>query len=206
VSIIDRTGVLARLSAQAPVAIELGCGPAKADPDAVGIDALDLPGVTLVGDVFAILQQFPDASVRRCTSSHFLEHIADLTRLITELERVLAPGGELVATVPHFSNPYFYSDPTHTRTFGLYSMSYLSRDRLFRRAVPLYGREPKLDLLSVRLEFDSPFPGRRLVKKSIGPIFNLGRWWQEFYEENLSHLFPCYQLTYRLRRREDTAP
>ena len=203
VPLIDRTGLLPRLSPARPVAIELGCGGAKANPAAIGIDALDLPGVDIIGDVFEALQAFPSASVTRCSSSHFLEHIANLDGLIAEIERVLVPGGEMVATVPHFSNPYFYSDPTHARTFGLYTMSYLSVDLRFRRAVPTYGRTLRLELVSVHLEFDSPFPGRRVVKKALGPLFNLGRWTQEFYEENLCYLFPCYQLTYRLRRRRD---
>lgn len=166
----------------------------------MSVDALDLPGVDLVGDVFEVLAALPTGSVTRCYSSHFLEHIADLNRLITEIERVLAPQGEMVATVPHFSNPYFYSDPTHTRTFGLYTLSYFADDHIFRRKVPRYGRVARLELLSVRLEFDSPFPGRRLYRKTFGPLFNSGHWLQEFYEENLCYLLPCYQLTYRLRR------
>jgi hypothetical protein len=33
--------------------------------------------------------------------------------------------GELIEIiVPHFSNPHYYSDPTHVRFFGLYTMSY----------------------------------------------------------------------------------
>ena len=200
VSIIDRHGVLARVSPAQPIAIELGCGPLKRHADAVGIDALDLPGVDLVGDVFEVLAALPTASVTRCDSSHFLEHITDLNRLITEIERVLAPQGEMFATVPHFSNPYFYSDPTHARTFGLYTLSYLADDRIFRRKVPQYGRTTRLELLGVHLEFDSPFPGRRLFRKALGPLVNSGRWTQEFYEENLCYQFPCYQLTYHLRR------
>ena len=39
----DKTGVLARVAAGQTVRLELGCGHAKQDADAVGIDALDLP-------------------------------------------------------------------------------------------------------------------------------------------------------------------
>lgn len=200
---LDRSGVLARISPASPVSIELGCGPSKANPEAIGIDAIDFPGVDLVGDVFEVLGAMPSGSVARCSSSHFLEHVPNLTALFDEFERVLVVGGEVVATVPHFSNPYFYSDPTHCRTFGLYSMSYLAVDRIFRRRVPLYGRRPRLELIAVVLGFNSPFPLRRLVKRSVGPVFNLGRWTQEFYEENVSHLFPCYEITYRLTRLAD---
>jgi hypothetical protein len=132
-----------------------------------------------------------------------LEHVRDLDSLIDEIERVLQPGGQMVATVPHFSNPYFFSDPTHSRPFGLYTMSYLSVDRLLRRKVPLYGRKPKMELIAVRLGFNSPFPLSRIVKRTVGPIFNAGRMLQEFWEENLCYVFPCYEITYTLRRLPD---
>ena len=69
-------------------------------------------------------------------------------------------------------------------------MSYLSIDRLLRRKVPLYGRKPRLELLSVRLGFNSPFPVRGVVR-AMAPLFNAGRFVQEFWEENLCYLFPC---------------
>lgn len=198
--VLDKKGVLNSVSSGHPVVIELGCGPSKKNPDAIGVDALDFPGVDLVGDIFEVLTALPDASVKACHSSHFLEHVAGLPHLIDEIERVLVPGGVMVATVPHFSNPYFYSDPTHSRFFGLYSMSYFAADPLLRRKVPSYGRVPKLELEAVHLGFNSPFPVRGLVKRTLGHVFNLATFVQEFWEENLCYFFPCYELTYRLKR------
>jgi SAM-dependent methyltransferase len=200
---IDKRGLLETISPATPVSIELGCGPAKRDPASVGIDALDFPCVDVVGDLFEVLAAIPAATVSRCYSSHLLEHVDDLNRLVDEIERVLQPGGTMTATVPHFSNPYFFSDPTHSRAFGLYTMSYLSADRLLRRKVPLYGRTPRLELLAVHLGFTSPFPLRRVVKRLVGPLFNAGRVTQEFWEENLCYLFPCYEITYTLKRLPD---
>ena len=197
----DKRGVLPRFQAGERLKIELGCGPSKTDPAAVGIDALDFEGVDLVGDVFEVLAALPGESVAACYSAHFFEHIDDLSRLIDELGRTLAPGAVLTVKVPHFSNPYFYSDPTHSRYFGLYTMSYYARDGLLTRKVPNYGRTPVFELESVRLGFDSPFPFRGLFKRLIGPIFNLTTWLQEFHEENLCYLLPCYEVEYRLRRR-----
>jgi SAM-dependent methyltransferase len=183
-----------------PVLLELGCGPNKRRPEALGIDRLDYPGVDLVGDVVEILAAMPKACVRGVGAYHFFEHVADLERLLDELARVMSPGGLLTVVVPHFANPYFYSDPTHSRFFGLYSLSYLSEDFLFRRKVPRYGRVPAFALLDVRLGFTSPFPVRRILRRLIGTIFNLSRWLQEFHEENLCYLFPCYELRFELKR------
>lgn len=199
-SILDKRSILPTLTANSQIAIELGCGPSKRDIEALGVDALDFPGVDLVGDVFEVLRAFPPGSVVRCSNSHFLEHVDDPAGLLDELARVMRTGSELRVIVPHFSNPYFHSDPTHQRSYGLYTMSYFARDELLWRKVPNYGRTPAFELQSVRLGFNSPFPVRGLIRRTIGRLFNLSRWLQEFHEENLCWLFPCYEIEYRLRR------
>ncbi|MEP6679426.1 MAG: class I SAM-dependent methyltransferase [Betaproteobacteria bacterium] len=201
--VIDKTGVLARLAAQPRVELELGCGERKRSPGAIGIDLRDLPGVDLVGDVFDALAAFAPASVDAVASHHFFEHVDDLPRLMRDVARVVRPGGELVVAVPHFSNPWYYSDPTHRRHFGLYTFCYLAHTELFRRAVPTYGIEPSFDLVAVRLEFKStrPFYVRHALKRLQGVVFNAGAWAQEFYEENLCWIAPCYEIRYTLVRR-----
>lgn len=197
---LDKNAVLKTLDAARPVAIELGCGPSKKDPAALGIDALDFPGVDFVGDVFEVLAAFPDGCVGACYSSHFLEHLPDTGRVLDELARVMPSGAVFSAVVPHFSNAYFYSDPTHSRTFGLYTMSYFARDEILARKVPRYGRKPAFALESVRLGFNSPFPLRGIARRALGWCINRSRWLQEFYEENLSGMVSCYEIEYRLRR------
>jgi SAM-dependent methyltransferase len=199
----DKTGVLVRLPTLARVDLELGCGDHKRNREAIGVDLLDAPGVDLVGDVFEALAAFPPASVDGIASHHFFEHIDDLSSLMAELARVMKPGGELLVAVPHFSNPWFYSDPTHRRFFGLYTFCYLARSTLFQRAVPTYGVEPEFDLAGVRLEFKStrPFYARHALKRGVGLLVNATTWLQEFYEENLCWLSPCYEVRYRLVRR-----
>lgn len=197
---VDKRGVLARLHAGEILPIELGCGPNKQARDAIGVDLLDFDGVDVIGDVFDVLAAMPDACLSACYSAHFFEHVDDLSRLLEELSRALVPGAQLTVKVPHFSNAHFYSDPTHSRFFGLYTMSYYARDGLLRRQVPKYGREPSFELERVRLGFASPFPVRNLIRKSLGAVFNLTEWLQEFYEENLCYLLSCYEIEFRLRR------
>jgi SAM-dependent methyltransferase len=198
----DKTGVLDRLGAMGRVRVELGCGATKRKLEAIGVDVQDLPGVDLVGDVFDALSLFPAGSVDEVASYHFFEHVDDLARLLEELGRVMKSGGRLGVVVPHFSNPYFYSDYTHRRFFGLYTFCYLARGSLFRRQVPAYGITSMFELQDVRLGFKStrPFYFRYALKYAIGALFNSSRWMQEFYEENLCWVLPCYELSYTLRR------
>jgi SAM-dependent methyltransferase len=178
--------------------IELGCGGAKMRPDAIGIDLLDQPAVDIVGDVFSALALLPESSTGEIFASHFVEHIEDLPRLIAECSRVLRPGGRIEFIVPHHANPYFYSDYTHRRAFGLYSMSYLVRDDILRRKVPTYGLSTDLTLVDVRLGFKSAFRYsiRNLVLRALGMAVNSARYLQELYEEVGSRLIPCYEVRF----------
>jgi len=198
--ILDKTNAFERVKGGDTIELELGCGPGKRQERALGVDQLDYPGVDLVGDVFDVLAKLPPECVTGVYTYHFLEHIADLGRLLDELSRVMKPGASIQVEVPHFANPYYYSDPTHVRQFGLYTFCYLAHSELFRRAVPKYGLSPKFSLKDVRLQFDSPFLVRKIVKRSLDKVFNLTRWLQEFHEENLCYLFPAYQIRYELQR------
>ncbi len=201
-TLIDKSGVLQRLRDGAKLKLELGCGPRKLEAEAIGIDALDFDGVDLVGDIYDALAAMPDASIAGVHTSHFLEHLSDLPRLLAELGRVMVPGAPLTAIVPHFSNPFYHSDPTHRTPFGLYTMAYFCRQNLFRRGVPRYGFDAPFTIESVDLHFKS-YPPRYLrhaFKRLVGLLVNASMYTKELYEENFCWLVPCYEVRYELRR------
>lgn len=184
--------------------LDVGCGSRKREPDYIGIDRRALPGVDLVGEAADVLSAIPAGVVGEIWCSHFLEHVDDFEAVLAEMCRVLRRGGRLEIVVPHFSNPYFASDPTHRRPFGLYTFAYLVADSPLRRQVPCYG-DPlplPLRLVGVALNFKStpPFYGRHAFKRAVGLLVNLSRWTREFYEENLVYLVPCYELRFSLVR------
>jgi predicted SAM-dependent methyltransferase len=200
-AIVDKRGYLSRLN---DATLELGCGPHKRHPEAVAIDALDYDCVDIVGDIFEVLSRIPDHQIMAVHSYHFFEHITDLPLLLKELGRVLKPNGRLGIAVPHFSNPYHYSDYTHRQFFGLYSFSYLSDDFILRRRVPSYNQAADFRLERVDLIFKSspPFYGRHSWKKLLQFVFNLNGYMRELYEENFCYLFPCYEVRFELTRKE----
>lgn len=198
----DKQGKLAQALSADSVELELGCGNHRYHPKAVGVDQLDYDCVDVVGDLFEVLGSIGDNTVDAIHSSHCFEHIANIPGLLDESTRVLKPGGILDIKVPHFSNPYFYSDLTHKSAFGLYSLSYFSSDSVLKRRVPQYQRNLSLKLNSVNLIFKStrPFYVRHGIKLVLGKIFNLNTFTREFYEENLTYLFPCYEVQYLLEK------
>jgi ubiquinone/menaquinone biosynthesis C-methylase UbiE len=200
--IIDKHGVLSHITG---AKLDLGCGLRKRGPDYIGVDIVDHDDVDVVGDVFDVLGLIPNSSVSFVFSSHFMEHIDKIDLLIQELGRIITPGGGLETVVPHFSNPYFYSDVTHRTAFGLYSMSYFSAHSPFKRQVPLYARPPLFRLTEVELIFKSPRPFyvRYALHKLAQPLVNSSRATKEFYEENVAPWFPCYELRFLMTRLEE---
>ncbi|KRF43250.1 hypothetical protein ASH01_15725 [Terrabacter sp. Soil811] len=185
-----------------PLSLELGCAGNKRNPDAVGVDLLDMPGVDVIGDAMEVLQKLPDESVQAVYSEHFMEHIADAEALVREAARVLIRGGEFRAVIPHFSNPAFYSDPTHKSQFGLYTFGYWSRATPFRRKVPTYSEPAPLVVEETMFRFKAarPFYVRHGIVKLLSSWVNLSGWTKEFYEAHVCWLMPAYEIEYVLRK------
>jgi predicted SAM-dependent methyltransferase len=200
--IVDKNNIFNSKNPISGIDIELGCGPNKKNLHAIGIDLLDYECVDLVGDIFEILSKIPDGSVNNVYTYHFLEHISNIESLINEVHRILSDNGMFYIVVPHFSNPFYYSDFTHKVSFGLYSFAYYSENK-FKRRVPNYQKDSLFYQDSIRLVFKSYPPRyfRHGVKKIFEYIFNINLFMKEFYEENLTYIFPCYEVSYILRKK-----
>jgi ubiquinone/menaquinone biosynthesis C-methylase UbiE len=184
-----------------PLKIDIGCGPNK-KPGFKGMDILPLPGVDFVVDLEKGFSFLPDNSVDEYYTAHFLEHIENFELVMGEIYRTLKPEGICTIFVPHFSNPYYYSDYTHKRFFGLYSFDYFSpSDTGFRRKVPTYNSSIKFKIVERKLIFKSPnFLVTNLIKKHIWTrIFNSGKYFQAVYEEYFTKIISCYELKFVLK-------
>jgi hypothetical protein len=197
--VLDKHDVLRHITG---AKLDLGCGARKRAPEYIGVDVIDHDDVDVVGDVFDVLHRIPTSSVAFVFSSHFMEHVERIDLLIQEIGRVLIADGRLETIVPHFSNPYYYSDVTHRTSFGLYSMSYFVDRSPFKRQVPLYAHPPLFHLDEVDLIFKAPRPfyARYALSRAIQPIANLSRATQEFYEGIVASWLPCYELRFLMTR------
>ena len=87
--------------------IDIGCGPNKVLPHAIGIDSckdVELFGLDFKPDLVcedATQLAIPDADLDFVFSSHLLEHIEDTGAALREWWRVLKAGGYLVLYLPH---------------------------------------------------------------------------------------------------------
>lgn len=181
------------------IVLELGCGDRKY-PDRICIDQLDMPNIDIVADLEQGLPFLPDNSVDEIHSKSLLEHIDNLDVLMKDIWRVLKPTGKKVLFVPHFSNPYYYSDHTHKRFFGLYTFEYFAGEqKRFKRKVPNFYHDYGFITEEITLVFTSPWERRKKVKRIFQKIFNFNTWMMEFYEENLCYIAPCYGLQVTLR-------
>ena len=112
--------------------LELGAGDKKGEGGWVTVDVT--PNCDLFWDLRRGLP-FPDASVRKVYSSHFLEHLSfdDGQRFLDECLRVLVRGGTFSICVPNarlYIEAYVDSQPLDENLYFTYKPAYNSTTRI----------------------------------------------------------------------------
>lgn len=179
------------------IKLELGSGGAG-KKGYYSLDHLELDGVDIVADLNAPLNLIPDNSVEYLFSRHTLEHIHKFLPLMSEIHRVTKPDGIIEIIVPHFSNVFGYSDPTHVRFFGLYSMYYFvsSENQPKARKVPPFYTDTRFKINTLNIEFYETGIIDTALSRLFSKLVNLNFSCQNFYERRLSNLFHAAQIRY----------
>lgn len=187
------------LEAGSPIRLELGSAGGKRT-GFYGVDHLSLPGVDLVADLNLPFDLLPDNSVHELYSRHTLEHVHQFLPLMREIHRVCRADAKIEIIVPHFSNVFGFSDPTHVRFFGLYTMNYFvaAEDQPAIRRVPAFYSDLRFAVESVRIEFYREGRIDRLLARPFESLVNRSAAWQHFYERRLCNLFHAWQIIYRM--------
>jgi predicted SAM-dependent methyltransferase len=125
--------------------IDLGCGRRKAD-GYFGIDCQMLSGVDLVCDCNNSIP-LPDSIAAEVRAYDFLEHVGNDKRIhiMTEIWRILKPGGIFHSMTPSTDGRGAFQDPTHYSFWNQNSFWYFTDDA--HRA--LYDIKPKFDVISI---------------------------------------------------------
>ena len=83
----------------------------------INVDIVKLPGIDFQMDITKVPYPFRDNSMDVVEAHCIFEHLLDYVSIVREVYRILRPGGKFRITVPHFSSPGVFTDPTHYRGF-----------------------------------------------------------------------------------------
>lgn len=190
-----------------PISLHLGSG-GTSYKGYFNLDIVETDSVDIIADLNKKLYVFPDNCVKSIIANQVFEHITRFIPMMQELHRICIPEAQIRVSVPHFSNQYGFSDPTHVRFFGLYSMNYFvpKKQQIYRRKVPDFYIKERFTVETVHISFyefshktwfgeicDKLF--RRNFEKRI---VNRSPTMQEMYEKHLTRLWPARNLEFIL--------
>lgn len=179
--------------------LNLGSGERRL-PGFTNVDCVTVTNPDILADLNEPLSELPDSCVDAVYARHTLEHVDKLVPLLEELHRVCRPNAEIEIIVPHFSNPYFYSDPTHVRFFGLYSFYYFAEtvDQP-RRKVPNFYTPLRFRVESIRFQLLKQSIPEKILRAVLQPLINRSVERLDWYERRMCRLLPINDVRYVLR-------
>lgn len=182
--------------------LNLGSGLSKVD-NFFNLDVVELPGVDIVANLNEPFNLLPDNSVDAIYSRASFEHVKNLMGLMNEVHRICKPNAEICIIVPHFSNPYYYSDPTHAQPFGLYTMHYFMDESVQPgRKVPSFYTKTRFNLKSIKIQFYREKLIDKLLEPIVSRLTNISIDTQDVYERRFCYLYPAWQITYLLSNKK----
>jgi len=168
-----------------PAILDLGAGVAERHPGAVRLDRAQTVRPHVVADLDRGGLPFRNDAFQTVAAYDVVEHVADLVALVSEVHRVLRPGGVFLVTTPHFSCANAFTDPTHRRALGLRSFDYFASDH----ALAYYSRA-RFHVRVAHLFFHAGLAGRL--------VHRVARRWPDVYEHRLAGIFPAWFLYFEL--------
>lgn len=160
--------------------LNLGCGE-DIKKGYVNLDILKSSGIDVVHDLNKFPYPFKKDTFEEVYTSHVLEHVDDLIKVLNELKRICKPKAKIIIRVPHFSCGVSYRDPTHKRLFSYFTWDYFTDDCF-------YGL-PKFNILNRKLNFT------RLAFTPLNYLFNpLLNISPAIYERFFCWIFPTAEV------------
>jgi SAM-dependent methyltransferase len=164
--------------------LDLGAGAVARAPGAIRADSARAVRPDVVLDAAGDLP-FRAGSLARVYCFDLVEHIGDIPRLMAEIHRVLAPGGSVLITTPHFSCANAYTDPTHRHQFGWHSFDYFTAEHVLQ-----YYSTARFRV------------ARRVLRFHGGlldaVVRRIARRWPDWYEHRLAWIRPAWYLEFEL--------
>lgn len=164
--------------------LNLGCGHLR-ETEAVNLDIAADTNPDVVHDLNQLPWPFPNNHFREVLAYDVIEHLEQFIPAMEEIHRVCCAGAVVSITVPHFSCANAFTDPTHRRCFGYFSMNYVTGENDLK----FYTRA-RFKTLSRRLLF---YPS--LINRLVWRLANR---YPEVYERRWAWIFPAWYLHFEL--------
>lgn len=111
--------------------LNLGCGN-KRKEGFLGVDKFECEAVDKYADIDQLLP-FETNTVEEVWMDNIIEHVKDISALMSELHRICKPDAKITVLTPHFTSLSSWIDPTH-----LHHLSFFSMDHFEKNAVSHY--------------------------------------------------------------------
>lgn len=168
-----------------PRELNLGCG-RRWREGCLNIDRAGQVAPDLVWDLDRLPYPLPDAHFTRIFASDVVEHLANIPEFMREAHRLLAPGGVLEITTPHFSCANSFTDPTHRHHLGYFSFDCFTAG---------HDLDYYADARFAIAERQIVFP-QGLANRLVSRLANRR---PAAYEQRFAWMFPAWFLIFRLR-------
>ncbi|MEK6907163.1 MAG: class I SAM-dependent methyltransferase [Nanoarchaeota archaeon] len=172
--------------------LDLGCGNAKykfKNDIVIGIDNVKLKNVDVVHNLNKFPYPFKKNEFDLIYTSHTLEHLNDLDKVLQELIRITKPGGRILIRVPHFSCGVSYRDPTHKRLFSYFTFNYFTDECFYTKS--------KFKIIKRKLNFTRQ--NFTFLNYIFNPIINIS---PLIYERFFCWILPCAEVIAELEVRK----
>lgn len=164
--------------------LNLGCG-LKRIPEAVNLDITPETKPDVIHDLNQLPWPLADNQFREVLAYDVIEHLDDFIGVMEEIHRVCQDRAVVRITVPHFSGPEAYTDPTHRRYFGYNSFDYVTGEH----EIAFYTRLRFKKLSSSMIFWPT------LLNKLVWRLANR---YPAAYERRWAWIFPAWYLYFEL--------
>jgi SAM-dependent methyltransferase len=143
--------------------------------------------VDVVHDLNILPLPFPDERFDEIRCESILEHVQYIP-LLSEIHRILRPGGKVFVMVPHFSSPSAFEDPQHIRYFTSKTLQFFVRGHPLNQCFDFAFS--RLDSCRITFVLAWQYPWNYVLE----PLVNAGPRLQRFYENSPLRVFPASQI------------
>jgi len=168
-----------------PRQINLGCGQNQR-PDCLNVDLRGNVSPDLVWNLDQRPYPLPRDHFEHAWASDVIEHLGSVVGFLEEVHAILAPGGILEITTPHYSCANSFTDPTHRWHLGYFSLDYFTAHLNWN-----FYTDVRFEIAERVLVF---YPGRL-----GGLVSRFANRHPALYERRFAWIFPAWFLIFKLR-------